>query len=77
MTAVRRIRRQGKSAKIFKSKDAKFYDYKNFYMKDVGRSTSAAPVYFPSAQIKNILGTKSYSLVDGGKLNKKKIFFFS
>lgn len=35
-------------------------------MRDVARATSAAPTYFPSAEIKNINRTKSYSLVDGG-----------
>lgn len=35
-------------------------------MRDVARATSAAPTYFPSAEIQNIFGTKSYSLVDGG-----------
>ena len=35
-------------------------------MRDVARATSAAPTYFPSAEIKNINATKSYSLVDGG-----------
>lgn len=67
ITAVRRIRSEDKqSAKVFKSRFAKFDDKKNFYMRDVGRATSAAPTYFPSAEIKNILGTKEYSLLDGG-----------
>ena len=35
-------------------------------MRDVGRATSAAPTYFPAAEIKNIDATRSYSLVDGG-----------
>ena len=35
-------------------------------MRDVGRATSAAPTYFPSAEIKNCNGTKTYSLIDGG-----------
>lgn len=34
-------------------------------MKDVARATSAAPTYFPSAEICNILN-KPYSLIDGG-----------
>ena len=38
---------------------------KNFYMRDVARATSAAPTYFPSAEIKNIIGTHKYSLIDG------------
>jgi len=35
-------------------------------MKDIGRATSAAPTYFPSAEIKNINATQKYSLIDGG-----------
>jgi patatin-like phospholipase/acyl hydrolase len=45
-----------------------FNDEKNFFIRDVARATSAAPTYFPSAEIKNINGTKSYSLVDGNIL---------
>jgi len=37
----------------------------NFKVKDVARSTSAAPTYFECAQIKSDLGTK-YPLIDGG-----------
>ena len=39
---------------------------KDFYMRDVGRATSAAPIYFPSAEIKNIEANVKYSLIDGG-----------
>lgn len=35
-------------------------------MRDVGRATSAAPTYFPSAEIKNIDATVKLSLIDGG-----------
>ena len=35
-------------------------------MRDVARATSAAPTYFPSAQIKNINASMKLSLVDGG-----------
>ncbi|EAS05258.2 patatin-like phospholipase family protein (macronuclear) [Tetrahymena thermophila SB210] len=67
VTAVRREMNQGKSiAKVFRSREAIFNDDKNFYMRDVARATSAAPTFFPSAEIKNINQTKSYSLVDGG-----------
>ncbi len=52
-------------AKIFRSKEAVFDANKNFFMRDVARATSAAPTYFPSAEIKNINGTKKYSLIDG------------
>lgn len=58
---------QGKnSAKIFRSKRAVFDQNKNFYMRDVARSTSAAPLFFPSAEIKNVTGSKHFSLIDGG-----------
>ncbi|KRX02408.1 Acyl transferase/acyl hydrolase/lysophospholipase [Pseudocohnilembus persalinus] len=69
VTSVKREinRIQGKnSAKIFRSRQAVFDQNKNFYMRDVGRATSAAPTFFPSAEIQNISGSKSYSLIDGG-----------
>lgn len=40
-------------------------DIYNFKIKDVARSTSAAPTYFETAHVKNVLGT-SYPLIDGG-----------
>ena len=59
VTAVKREARQGKNmAKIFRSKEAVFNDSRNFFMRDVARATSAAPTYFPSAEIMNIKGTK-------------------
>ncbi|EGR29322.1 patatin-like phospholipase family protein, putative [Ichthyophthirius multifiliis] len=75
-TAVKRENIQGKNmAKIFRSKEAVFNPNKNFFMKDVARATSAAPTYFPSAEIKNINGTKKYSLIDGalGQNNPSKL----
>lgn len=38
----------------------------NFYMKDVARATSAAPTYFPAAQITSVDGGATFDLVDGG-----------
>lgn len=38
----------------------------NFYTKHVARATSAAPTYFPAAQITSIDGSATYDLVDGG-----------
>ena len=35
-------------------------------MRDVARSTSAAPTYFPSAEIKNVNASHKFSFVDGG-----------
>ncbi|WP_186756884.1 patatin-like phospholipase family protein [Echinicola salinicaeni] len=40
-------------------------DIFNYKVKDVARSTSAAPTYFETARIKNNLGTP-YPLIDGG-----------
>lgn len=37
----------------------------NFKIKDVARSTSAAPTYFETARVKNEIGTP-YPLIDGG-----------
>jgi len=66
VTAMKRENIQGKNmAKIFRSKEASFSDEKNFFIRDVARATSAAPTYFSSAEIKNINGTKKYSLIDG------------
>jgi len=43
------------------------YKDKNFYMKDVARATSAAPTYFPSANVKSIISEgMEYAFVDGG-----------
>ena len=39
---------------IFKSTDAILYKNRDFYMRDVGKGTAAAPTFFPSAEIKNI-----------------------
>lgn len=50
---------------MFKSTEAMFDQEKNFLMRDVARATSAAPSFFPSAEITNLLGRK-YSLIDGG-----------
>jgi patatin-like phospholipase/acyl hydrolase len=38
----------------------------NFYTKHVARATSAAPTYFPAAQITTVDGGTTYDLVDGG-----------
>jgi len=46
ITAVNRINNKDV---IFKSTDAILNRDKDFYVKDIGRATSAAPTYFPSA----------------------------
>lgn len=63
VTAVNRINNKDV---IFKSTDAILNRDKDFYVKDIGKATSAAPTYFPSAQIKNVIASQKYSLVDGG-----------
>ena len=37
----------------------------NFALRDVARATSAAPTYFPPAQVKNVSG-QAFGVVDGG-----------
>lgn len=52
-------------AHIFDSRRAKEDLAQDFEIRKVARATSAAPTYFPSAEIVNQAG-KAYSLVDGG-----------
>lgn len=59
---------QDRRAVLFTSNDAKkqkYSDTKDFYVRDVARSTSAAPTYFKPAQIRNLLGAP-FDLIDGG-----------
>lgn len=39
---------------------------RDFYVRDVTRSTSAAPTYFPPAEIKNLITANSMVNIDGG-----------
>ncbi|MGB5943380.1 MAG: patatin-like phospholipase family protein [Leeuwenhoekiella sp.] len=50
---------------FFSSLEAAENEVSDFYMKDVGRATSAAPTYFEASRITSILGAP-YALVDGG-----------
>ena len=52
-------------AVFFTSVDAAKSDMDNFFVKDVAKSTSAAPTYFEPAHINSFDG-KTWSLVDGG-----------
>ena len=54
-------------ATFFNSSDGRKFngDIKNFYLKNITRSTSAAPTYFEPAQIKS-LGGGEFNLIDGG-----------
>lgn len=51
---------------IFRSLNSIFDRNQDFYLKDIARATSAAPTYFPSAEIKNINASQKFSLLDGG-----------
>lgn len=39
---------------------------KDFYLKDVIRASTAAPTYFPPAQVTNLLNKQVYTMLDGG-----------
>lgn len=57
-----------RKAVLFTSDDAKKSEYshtKNFYVRDVALSTSAAPTYFKPTRIRNLLGAP-FDLIDGG-----------
>lgn len=54
-----------KSSFFFSSREPE-NKQREFYVKDVARSTSAAPTYFPSALIKNLVTGKEMVNIDGG-----------
>lgn len=51
---------------FFKSEKAKEDPNEDFYLKDVVRATTAAPLYFPPALIKNLPNSRSLVCIDGG-----------
>jgi len=53
-----------RKAVFFTTPEAKKYEHRNYYLRDVARSTSAAPTYFELSAIKSIGGASSY-LIDG------------
>ena len=53
------------SPHVFNSLKARKNPHKDFFVRSAARATSAAPTYFPAAQVKNRQG-KSYSFIDGG-----------
>ena len=57
------IRRR--ETKFFNKLDAVNSDINNYWVKDIARATSAAPVYFEPKKIKSLFGT-TYPLIDGG-----------
>jgi uncharacterized protein len=54
-----------RAAFFFTQHDARQHPYRDFLVRDVARSTSAAPTYFPAARIES-LSQVDYSFVDGG-----------
>jgi patatin-like phospholipase/acyl hydrolase len=54
-----------RQVKIFNKKDALTSNINDFLVKEVARSTSAAPTYFETAQIKSLYGDPYY-MIDGG-----------
>jgi len=54
-----------RQAFFFSRNDALESNHRNFYIRDVARATSAAPIYFKASQIKSLSG-EVYSFVDGG-----------
>jgi patatin-like phospholipase/acyl hydrolase len=63
VTAVNRVDNKDY---IFRSTESILNRDQDFYMRDVARATSAAPTYFPSAEIKNVNASIQLSLIDGG-----------
>jgi patatin-like phospholipase/acyl hydrolase len=54
-----------RSTHFFTQHDAKLHNKNDFFVKDVARATSAAPVFFEAARIKS-LSKVPYPLIDGG-----------
>lgn len=52
---------------FFNSLDAKTNPDYNYYLKDISRATSAAPIFFELAQIKSFAGNELH-LIDGGMI---------
>ncbi len=50
---------------FFSRDDAREFTDKDFYIRDVARATSAAPIYFKASQISSMSGSL-FSFVDGG-----------
>ena len=50
---------------FFSRDDARSASDKDFYIRDVARATSAAPIYFKASQISSMSGSL-YSFIDGG-----------
>ena len=55
-----------KSVREFGTHEATKEERENYYLRDVARATSAAPTFFPAAEIRSCCGTASGTYVDGG-----------
>jgi uncharacterized protein len=55
-----------RKAFFFRSTRARDSAAQDFTLADVARSTSAAPTYFQAVQIRDVAGTRSLALIDGG-----------
>jgi patatin-like phospholipase/acyl hydrolase len=53
-------------AMFFRKTKAQIDWGKDFFMRDIGRATSAAPTYFEPALIESVGGKQFYTLIDGG-----------
>jgi patatin-like phospholipase/acyl hydrolase len=56
---------EARTPTLFKSAKAQDYAWRDFFLRDVCRATSAAPTYFPPAHIQSLAGDAA-TLVDGG-----------
>lgn len=56
---------RNRRAHFFRQHDAVAAPWKDFYVKDVARATSAAPTYFEPARVKSLTNVP-YPLIDGG-----------
>ncbi|QAZ66780.1 CBASS cGAMP-activated phospholipase [Solidesulfovibrio carbinolicus] len=56
---------EARTPHLFKSHKAQDYAWRDYYLRDVCRATSAAPTYFPPARITSLAGDTA-TFVDGG-----------
>jgi patatin-like phospholipase/acyl hydrolase len=57
---------EGRFAFFFRSSRARDDVHYDFTMVDAAHATSAAPTYFEPVQVRDVAGSKPYTLVDGG-----------
>jgi len=56
---------EARTPHLFKSLKAQDYAWRDYYLRDVCRATSAAPTYFPPARVRSLAGDEA-AMVDGG-----------